>query len=275
MDWLVIILAAAVMLALAAVMAVVLIRAHRRWHVAEDPVVARVHVALAGLDCGACGYPTCEQYAQSIVGGDEPVNKCRPGGPAVAEAVAEIMGVEAPELGAAYAVVHCGATADQRADRADYRGEPTCAAADTIGAVQGCAYGCVGLGDCQAACPFDAIALAGGLPDVDYDRCTACGACVSACPRRIISIEAFKADRMLVVACNNRDPGPATRKVCSTGCIACGRCVAECELFEIRKNLSRLNVDDYDSTARAEQLQAASEKCPTGCLPFRGRMTPP
>ena len=54
------------------------------------------------------------------------------------------------------AVVHCAARRDQRLGRRDYRGEPTCAAANLVAGVQGCTYGCLGLGDCVRACPHGA-----------------------------------------------------------------------------------------------------------------------
>jgi ferredoxin len=154
---------------------------------------------------------------------------------------------------------------------APYQGEPTCAAATVLGTTQGCVYGCLGLGDCERSCPFDAIHIIDGLAVVDFTKCTACGNCVRACPRDIITIEHFKAPRALVVACCNRDPGKDTRAVCKVGCIACGICERTCDLFAVEKNLSRMDYERYDPVLHADSLREASEKCPTGCLPFRGR----
>ena len=45
---------------------------------------------------------------------------------------------------------------------------------------------CAGCEACIAACPFDAVTMAGGLP-VFGDACTLCGACVDACPSGAIA----------------------------------------------------------------------------------------
>jgi len=270
-----ILLSAAVMLALAVVLAAVLIRAHRAWHVETDPRVAQVEAVLAHLDCGACGYPTCAKCAEAMVAGKAPPNACRPGGPRSAAAVARILHLELPEFGRFYSVVHCGAHWPDRKGRVPYEGERTCAAADQVPGTQGCTYGCPGLGDCQRACPFDAMHVVDGLATVDFNKCTACGSCAKACPRNIITIEPFAADRVVVVACSNHDGGKDTRAVCKVGCIACGLCQKTCELFEVTKNLSTIDYGRYDADRYGKELAAASEKCPTGCLPFRGREAAP
>lgn len=271
MPWLTIAFGAAVMLALALVMVYILGRAQQAWRTEENPMVARVEHALAGLDCGQCGYPTCNQYALAIVENGDAINKCLPGGQATMQAVAEILRIEPPEVGTHVAVVHCGASRSAKMGVADYRGEPTCGAADVAGGIQACAYGCLGLGDCERSCPFDAIHVIDGLAVVNHEKCTACGNCVGACPRNIITIEEFQAGRMLVVACCNHDPGPAVRNLCKVGCIACRICEKACELLTVKGNLSIMDYNGYEPSKHDEALAEASRKCPTGCLPFRGR----
>ena len=67
-------------------------------------------------------------------------------------------------------VVHCSARSDQRYQQTPYRGEPTCSAANLVAGVQGCTYGCLGLGDCVRVCDYDAIHIVDGLAVVDYDK---------------------------------------------------------------------------------------------------------
>ncbi len=81
-------------------------------------------------------------------------------------------------------------------------------------------------GDCVAVCAFDAIHInpATGLPEVDADKCTACGACVKACPKMIIELrKKWPKNRAVYVSCVSKDKGAVVMKACKAGCIGCGR----------------------------------------------------
>jgi ferredoxin len=151
----------------------------------------------------------------------------------------------------------------------EYLGEPTCAAANLVGGVQGCTYGCLGLGDCVSSCEFDAIHMINGLAVVDYLKCVGCGACARVCPRNIITMVPFKQDRMLTVACSNKDQGKDVRAVCRVGCIGCMGCARRSGLFTMEDNLARVDYDKYDP----ETLDAAGvaiDKCPAQGIVFVG-----
>ncbi|MCD6304316.1 MAG: RnfABCDGE type electron transport complex subunit B, partial [Planctomycetes bacterium] len=262
MTWLIILLAGGTMLAMSVVMAYVLGWANRVFHVEVDPRVERVMEVLPGANCGGCGFVGCAEYAEAVVAGSAPPDRCTVGGPACAEAVAAILGVELEESFPYRPVVHCSARAADKLKCNDYRdGERTCAAADLVAGVQGCTYGCLGLGDCVRACKYDAIAIIDGLAVVDYDKCVGCGACQKACPRGVISMVPFKASRVLVVACNSRDFGKDVKAVCKVGCIGCGICAKFSEVFTIEDNLARIDYDRYDPADEA-QVAKAVEKCP-------------
>ena len=52
-----------------------------------------------------------------------------------------------------------------------------------------CSIGCLGLGTCVRACPFDALAMGEDhLPVVNKEKCTACGICAEVCPKDIITV---------------------------------------------------------------------------------------
>lgn len=77
-------------------------------------------------------------------------------------------------------------TCEKRPRTNEYNGAKSCAVASSLYVGEtGCAFGCLGFGDCVAVCAFDAIHInpETGLPEVDADKCTACGACVKACPK--------------------------------------------------------------------------------------------
>ena len=263
-----ILLAVGVMLALAGAFAVLLGWANVRWRVEVPLQLRQLQDAMPGVNCGGCGYVGCNEYAEAVFGGQAPPDKCPVGGAAVAQRVAEIMGVEIAQSVPSRPVVHCAADYDARLRRAPYAGEPTCAAANLVAGVQGCTYGCLGFGDCVEACEFDAIHMVKGLAVVDYEKCVGCGACERACPRHIISMVPFKAERMLVVACSNHDPGRVVRQVCTIGCIGCGACRRLNDLFNVTDNLSGVDYDRYDPNM---DFGPVVEKCPRKGLIYVGK----
>jgi len=267
-----VLVAGGAMTVLAVAVAYVLGRANKTFHVEVDPRVEAAVAALPGANCGGCGYVGCSEYAEAVVLKGEQVTKCTVGGASVATALAGLMGVEVGESWPYRAVVHCGATTAQRLQRRDYRGEQSCGAANMISGIQGCTYGCLGLGDCVAACKFAAIHVCDGLATVDYERCTGCGACARACPRHIITMVPFKAERMLVVKCSNKDTGKDVTSVCTVGCIGCGICARTNKLLQIDSGLAGIDYDQYDP-ATADFATVLS-KCPRESLVWVGKPTP-
>ena len=262
---------AAIVLGLLAVaMGCVLGWANRAFHVEVDPKVEAVSDALPGANCGGCGFVGCGEYAEAVVAGETELTLCAPGGDACVQKMAQIMGVEASEALPYRAVVHCAADETQRLQRAPYEGESTCVAANLVGGVQGCVYGCLGLGDCVRACKYDAIHTVGGLSVVDYEKCIGCKACAKVCPRNIISMAPFKADRMLIVACSNQDKGPQVKEVCEVGCIGCTACTRKAELMTMEGNLPVIDYDRYES---AEDFAVARQKCPRASMIDVGKPT--
>jgi len=262
------ILAAAVLGILAVAAGYVLGWANRAFQVDVDAKVEAILKALPGVNCGACGFLGCAEYAEAVANRQAEVNLCSPGGVRCAQELAEIMGVEVSETYPRRAVVHCAAREDQRLRRREYHGEPTCAAANLVAYVQGCTYGCLGLGDCVRACKYDAIHFIRGLATFDYDRCIGCGACVRACPRNIITMVPFKADRMLVVACSNQDSGPDVKAVCKVGCLGCKVCARKNDLIQMDGNLPIIDYDNYDPQVN---LELVIGECPRESLLFVGK----
>jgi len=265
-----VLLAACVLGLLAVAVAFVLGWANQAFHVKVDPRVEALNGALPGANCGGCGYVGCAEYAEAIAVGRADLNLCAPGGAGCARRLAEIMGVTVEHALPYRAVVHCAARTEQRLGRTPYDGERTCAAANLVVDVQGCTYGCLGFGDCERACPYDAIHVLDGLATVDYDNCIGCKKCAVACPRNIITMVPFKAERMLVVACSNKDFGPEVKEVCTVGCIGCKACSKHAEAMQMEGNLPIIN---YDAYGAASDFTVAIEKCPRESMIFVGKPT--
>jgi RnfABCDGE-type electron transport complex B subunit len=265
-----VLLAACVLGLLAIAVAWILGWANQAFHVKVDARVAAVNDALPGANCGGCGYVGCGEYAEAVVAGTADLNLCAPGGSGCTEKLSQIMGVTVEHALPYRAVIHCAATRDQRLQQTPYEGEMTCAAANLVADVQGCIYGCLGLGDCSRACPYDAIHVENGLAKVDYEKCIGCKKCSAVCPRNIISMVPFKAERMLVVACSNKDFGPEVKAVCEVGCIGCKACSKHAIAMEME---GFLPIIDYDAYGAETDFAMAMEKCPRESMIFVGKPT--
>ena len=179
------------------------------------------------------------------------------------DAIAEYLGVDPGQQETRVARLHCAGGRSQAYQIAEYWGFESCRAAAVVsGGGKGCSWGCLGLGDCQTACTFDAIAMnQDGLPRVDIDKCTACGDCVDACPRDLF--EVVPLSQKLFVQCNSPLAGEAVRVMCSVACDACGRCAADAAPGLVRME-DNLPVVDYSAGGPAQPQ--AIFRCPTGAI---------
>lgn len=268
----VVLIAGVVLFGLTLVFAMLLGIAKEKLRVEEDPRIPAVLDVLPAANCGGCGFAGCADFAKAVVEKRAPVDGCTVGGSKTAQAVARVLGVEVVQTFPYRPVVHCGAKTEDKLGRVPYDGVASCVEANVVGVTQACTYGCLGFGDCAKACPFDALHMIEEHPVVDYEKCTGCGACVRACPRNIIRMVPFKQDRMLVVACSNKEPARSVRQVCKVGCMGCKACQRNfAQLFEVRDNLSYLNYDNYTGE---EDFEKAINKCPSGVMMFFGKPKP-
>ena len=260
------------MLGLGGGFAVVLLIASEKLKVEVDPKVEQIHAVLPHLDCGACGFAGCSQYAKALLGNAELLGKCAPGGPATSAKIADILNLQVSDSGPQKRpIVHCRAHADDKTIYAIYQGIQSCTAANALANVQACGFGCLGFGDCTRACKFDALHIVEGLATVDYDKCTGCTACSKACPRNLIEMVPFRFENMMTVACSSKETGKSTRAFCKAGCIGCGLCAKQSDLFKVEDNLARFDYARYQMT---EKEEAAMKKCPTKVIIYRGKTAP-
>lgn len=239
---------------------VFLIFSAERFKVTIDERVVKIQEVLPGIDCGACGAPGCSAFAEGVAHGEYEVDGCKAGGEEVALQVAEIMGVVVEVGGEEVAVLRCLGDNEVAKQVANYKGISTCVALNLLGGDKGCQYGCLGLGDCVEACPFDAIDMGDkGLPYVIEERCTACGVCVRTCPRELFEIISKKHD--IFLACCSYDDVKTVKQVCSRGCIGCTLCVkvTEDEIVTMDGDLAVVHWDKIDDN---KLLEPALEKCP-------------
>lgn len=250
-----------------ALAALLLFVVSKKFHVEEDARIELVNEALPGANCGGCGYPGCSGFARACVEAESMEGLfCTVGGNNTMLKVADILGRTAVEAEPQLAVVRCNGTCDARPKVNQYDGASSCAiAAATYGGETGCTFGCLGLGDCTLACGFDAIKMnpVTGLPEVDEERCTACGACVKACPKMIIELrKKGPKGRRVFVSCVNKEKGGVAKKACDNACIGCSKCFKECkfEAITIANNLA------YIDPNKCRLCRKCVEACPTGAI---------
>ena len=241
------------------------------FHVEIDPTESAIRAVLPGASCGACGYPGCDGLASAISRGDAPVNACSVGGAAVAEKIGKIMGVDG-KADDQVALLICQGTADRCKPKAVYNGIKTCMAAKiAVNGTKLCDFGCIGFGDCERVCPFDAIKLQkDGLPRVDYRKCTGCGLCVRECPQNVL-VRVPLARKGAIALCANRNQRKAlVAKDCKAGCIKCGKCERVCPKQCIRL-AAGIPLVDY---ALCDSCGECVSNCPTGVLALIEKKVP-
>ncbi len=266
------VIAAGALGALALLLTTALMLAHRFLAVAEDPRIRVLEDALPGNNCGACGYPGCAGFAEALAAGTARPGQCTVSPPVMHERIAAYLETSVGEIEKLVARLACAGGNNVARLKARYVGPETCAAAALVGGGgKGCAWGCLGFGDCERACTFDAITLdAHTLPVVDEAACTACGDCLPACPKDLFSLE--PAANHLWVTCRNTEEGNGLLEDCQVACTTCGKCAFDApDVIAMQDNLPLID------HSKAE-VRDAIERCPTGAIvwiedghPQRGR----
>lgn len=249
------------------VAAVLLFVIARQFKVEEDPRIDQVQEVLPGANCGGCGFAGCRALAEACVKATSLDGlQCPVGGAETMAKVAGILGLEAVVTEPMVAVVRCNGTCEARPKTSEFDGSRSCKIIHSCYVGESaCPFGCLGCGDCVAACQFGALSMdtATGLPVVDEEKCTACGKCVKTCPRGLIELRKKGPDSCrMVVLCRNKDKGAITRKACANGCIGCGKCQNVCgfDAIKVENNLAYI---DADKCVLCRDCESA---CPTGAI---------
>ncbi len=156
---------------LAALIGLVLGYSAIRFRVESDPVVDKIDAILPQTQCGQCGYSGCRPYAEAIAAGEAEINLCPPGGEAVIQALADLLGRDPKPLDA---------------DHGEEKPKQVAVIDEQL---------CIGCTLCIQACPVDAIlGAAKQMHTVIAEECTGCELCLPPCPVECISMAPVKED---------------------------------------------------------------------------------
>ncbi len=248
-------------------LSVVLYFVAQKFKVEEDPRIDIVEAIMPGANCGGCGQAGCRAFAEACVKAPNLDSLfCPVGGNQTMKKVGEALGFEVKEKAPMVAVVRCNGTCDNRARTNIYDGISSCAVMSSLySGNTDCKYGCLGMGDCVSVCNFGAISIDNttGLPVVDQDKCTACGACVKACPKFVIELRLKgPKNRRIFVSCINKDKGGVARKACTAACIGCGKCAKVCpfDAITVQDNLAYIDFN------KCRLCTKCVSECPTGAI---------
>ena len=248
-------------------LAVVLYFVAQKFKVEEDPRIDIVEGIMPGANCGGCGQAGCRAFAEACTKAENLDNLfCPVGGNATMKKVADALGFQVAEKAPMVAVIRCNGTCENRPKTNVYDGIATCAAKSALySGDTGCKFGCVGCGDCVNVCNFGALSMnpATGLPVVDEEKCTACGACTKACPKSVIELRnKGPKNRRVFVSCVSQDKGAVARKACKAACIGCGKCAKVCpfEAIKVENNVAYIDFN------KCKLCTKCVSECPTGAI---------
>lgn len=263
-----VILSVAILGGLGVVSALVLFVTAKLFSVKENPKIDEIEELLPGANCGGCGKNGCRDFAKTCAEAESLDGlRCPSCSDETMKRIAAIVGHAsvAPAI-PKVAVLHCNGTCENRPRKSYYDGPTSCHIENSLylGA-RGCAYGCLGCGDCVSACQFGAMMInpRTGIVEIDAEKCVGCGACVKMCPRHLIELRNKGPRGMRVyVACANKDKGALAMKECGVSCIGCGKCLNECVhgAIIVEDNLARI---DYEKCKLCKKCVAV---CPRGSI---------
>lgn len=257
-----IIVPALIIAAIGCVAGIILTIAYKIMQVPVDETVAAIRGALPGANCGACGYAGCDDYAKALADNhDLSTALCPVGGAQAAMWIAGILGKTADSSTPKVAVVLCSGNSATTYDIMNLSRLKSCRAAKTIfGGQRSCQHGCLGRGDCENVCDYNAVHVVNGLAVVDRSRCVGCGKCKFVCPNHVIDIREMT--DTVYVSCRSVAKGAVTKQICSSGCLGCQRCKKACphDAIIIENNLARI---DYE---KCEHCGACVEVCPADSI---------
>lgn len=246
----------AIVAVLAIVFALLIVIVSKLCYVKTDERVDKVSSHLAGANCGGCGYAGCGDYAKALVEGKATLSSCGATSNDDKQEIAKILNLPFDATEKKLAYIKC-AGGEKSLDKFIYVGNEGCVARSLLlGGGKLCSTACLGGGTCAIACTNHAIIVKEGVAVVDRSICGGCGACVNACPKKVVDLAPISAK--VYVACSSNCKGKDVLSVCKVGCIGCGLCAKNCPNGAITME-NNIAVIDY---SKCSGCKICVSKCP-------------
>ncbi len=261
-----IIIAVAVLSTIAFFAGILLSYASEKFQIETDEKTEEILKYLPGVNCGACGYPGCQGFAQALSSNEASPDSCTVISAKNLTKLKTFLGLETADNSKSQkrlgALIKCNGSDSEEHMKFTYEGIKDCQAAVLLqNGPWKCPHRCVGMGSCVAACPFGALSMGEKhIPVLDESKCVGCAKCVPACPKNLIKM--VDIDRRVHVLCNSTDTAKEVREHCKVGCIGCKLCEKVCPTgaITVTDNLARL------AYSKCTDCGLCAEKCPTKAI---------
>lgn len=255
--------------------AITLYMTAQRFATETNPQEDQIDEVLPQANCGACGFAGCRDFARACAQSNPKTYTslyCPVGKSPIMKKISKILGYNITSRKDTCAVLRCNGTCQAAPKKIDYNGLKNCRVANlTMVGESECPDGCLRYGDCIRVCKFGAISIdkATGLPSINPNKCTSCGACVKICPRHLFEIRPISENnQQIYVACNNKQKGATARKNCQNACIACKKCSLICSDIKVEQNLAYIPSNISPQTFGQE----LRNNCPTGAIIYKTKV---
>ena len=146
-----------------------------------------IHNLLPELDCGKCGFATCEDFSKEVSNENVDIASCPYIQRANLTKVKRVIKKGYYNNSNLVACVKCKGGVDCK-EKFDYAGQHYCWCKEELhSGNKECHVACLGCGDCVKVCRYGALFInKKGVAEVNREKCTGCGACTYVCPNNLI-----------------------------------------------------------------------------------------
>jgi len=263
-DILKILIPAGILTLLSGVFALLIVLIGKKLSVNVDVKVQEVTQLLSGINCGGCGFSGCAAFAKALIEGTAKISECPVTSLDKKRQIEHLTGEKNADEAARTVAIVCCNGGHACLDKYEYLGYGSCQSAEILAeGRKACGVGCMGLGSCVEAC-MGAFAVQVnndyGVAKINTKKCTSCGLCIIACPKKII--KRIPETAKVYIACANHNRGKDIREICKNGCIGCSICAKICPVGAIGMD-ENLAVIDY---SKCNACYKCVEKCPAKCI---------